>query len=349
MNNPSITVCILTYNRVNYLQKTINSALSQKYKNKTILVLDDCSTDDTKALLNKIAKDNKDVSFISNEINLGLSANFSKAINFVTTDLVLFIGDDDIFINDEGLDYYVKAFALSNVGVVRSRQILFNASGIKQISPITDDKKFQIFESAYDSYENFVFESISIAGLAFKIDDTINYKTAKFHTLYPQYSLTAKVALTHRTVQINEYLIGIRSHSGQLNVMSYKLNGYPESIFNDMENIFYDVRSYAISINSAYVPNKQDSIYKIFHFLPILFPQNTVSFDHVHTLMHVFSLMKHCPKEIMSVRTLMLCMLAMLPKSLLLKVKDAANDYNLKRMKSIAQSKSIKDRITLGM
>lgn len=48
MNNPLISVIIPTYNREKTILRSVMSVLNQTYKNLELIVVDDCSTDNTR-------------------------------------------------------------------------------------------------------------------------------------------------------------------------------------------------------------------------------------------------------------------------------------------------------------
>ena len=51
--NPKTSIIIVNYNNAIFLSKSINSVLSQSYKFKEIIVVDDYSTDNSIKVLNK--------------------------------------------------------------------------------------------------------------------------------------------------------------------------------------------------------------------------------------------------------------------------------------------------------
>ena len=84
MNNPEqplVSVVMATYNNAKGLEASIESILSQTYKNIELLVLDDGSGDDTKDLLqNKFRQ--KKLRIFHNEENIGLTKCLNKLIEF---------------------------------------------------------------------------------------------------------------------------------------------------------------------------------------------------------------------------------------------------------------------------
>ncbi len=64
MKKNFVSILITNFNKGKYLKKTINSCLIQEYKNKEILVFDDCSTDNSLKILKKF----KNITVVKNKI-----------------------------------------------------------------------------------------------------------------------------------------------------------------------------------------------------------------------------------------------------------------------------------------
>lgn len=73
---PLITVGLPTYNRANsYLKLALQSALGQTYANLDIVVSDNCSTDDTEALVRGIGVGDPRVRYFKQPRNVGENNN----------------------------------------------------------------------------------------------------------------------------------------------------------------------------------------------------------------------------------------------------------------------------------
>jgi len=92
---PKVSILIPTFNRANYLRMAIDSALNQTYPNIEILVLDDCSADET-IKLSKAYSDIEHITFVRNEENIGFIENWNKAVSLSSGEYIKIIGDDDI-------------------------------------------------------------------------------------------------------------------------------------------------------------------------------------------------------------------------------------------------------------
>jgi glycosyltransferase involved in cell wall biosynthesis len=99
----TISVAISTYNHEAYLQQAIESVLRQKTVYQyDVLVLDDCSTDGTTAIVNAYAQRCPDrVRTIVHAVNKGSIESFIELLTLVTGDYIATLEGDDYWI-DEG-------------------------------------------------------------------------------------------------------------------------------------------------------------------------------------------------------------------------------------------------------
>ncbi|MCJ7728813.1 MAG: glycosyltransferase, partial [Sedimentisphaerales bacterium] len=77
----------------------VDSALAQTCPVTEILVLDDCSTDET-VNLSEAYRNTTNVTFIRNETNIGFINNWNKAVALSSGEYIKIIGDDDILSAD---------------------------------------------------------------------------------------------------------------------------------------------------------------------------------------------------------------------------------------------------------
>ncbi|HYY94990.1 MAG TPA: glycosyltransferase family 2 protein, partial [Pyrinomonadaceae bacterium] len=68
MSYPFFSVVIPTYNRADFIVKTLRSVLAQTYAHREIIVVDNCSTDNTAELLDPFARAGQ-LRFIRHERN----------------------------------------------------------------------------------------------------------------------------------------------------------------------------------------------------------------------------------------------------------------------------------------
>ena len=90
-----ISVIIPTYNRAKSIIQSINSVLKQTYYNLEILIIDDCSNDNTESLISTI-KDSR-IKYIKLKENKGASFARNLGIKMSTGKYITFQDSDDIY------------------------------------------------------------------------------------------------------------------------------------------------------------------------------------------------------------------------------------------------------------
>ena len=93
-----LTVCICAYNAEKYIEETLASLLVQTYSAFDLLVIDDCSTDNTRLTVENFwaAHSVVNAKIITLPENGGLANARRYAENTVSTEFICFIDADDV-------------------------------------------------------------------------------------------------------------------------------------------------------------------------------------------------------------------------------------------------------------
>lgn len=125
---PLVSIIIPMYNCEKFIQETLDSVLSQTYKNFEVIAVNDGSTDGTLQIVSQIAKSDNRIICISQD-NSGVSASRNKAIQLSKGEYIAFLDHDDIWLPDK-LENQVPFFQQnSKIGFVFSNAIYFNEEG----------------------------------------------------------------------------------------------------------------------------------------------------------------------------------------------------------------------------
>lgn len=124
-----VSVIIPTYNRRHTLKRCIDSVLNQTYRNFEIIIVDDCSTDDTMEFIEAEYGDIADIDivYVRNDENLGASASRNIGVSYASGEYIAFHDSDDEWYRDKlekQMDYFTRCD--QNVGAVYS---LFYTNG----------------------------------------------------------------------------------------------------------------------------------------------------------------------------------------------------------------------------
>ncbi len=95
-NIPLVSVIIPNYNHSRYLDERITSVLNQSYKNIEVIILDDCSTDGSKQIIERYLQSPRISHVLYNEQNGGSTfKQWEKGLNLVKGEFIWIAESDD--------------------------------------------------------------------------------------------------------------------------------------------------------------------------------------------------------------------------------------------------------------
>jgi glycosyltransferase involved in cell wall biosynthesis len=74
MSKPMVSIIMPAYNTDKYIESSILSVINQTFKNWELLIIDDCSTDHTMSIIQKISKSDCRIRAIFSKSNSGSPA-----------------------------------------------------------------------------------------------------------------------------------------------------------------------------------------------------------------------------------------------------------------------------------
>jgi len=90
-----VSICIPTFNQEKYVELAIRSAHEQTLKPFEIIVSNDCSTDGTKAILDRLEKEIPELKIIHQPINLGIAKNVDACLRAGSGNYIIRLDSDD--------------------------------------------------------------------------------------------------------------------------------------------------------------------------------------------------------------------------------------------------------------
>lgn len=94
---PLVSIAVCVYNGAKYLSKQLDSIFNQDYNNIEVIVVDDCSTDMSKLVLEQYADQYPSLKLYCNHENLGYVKNFERAISLCNGRYIALSDHDDIW------------------------------------------------------------------------------------------------------------------------------------------------------------------------------------------------------------------------------------------------------------
>ena len=91
-----VSIIMPSYNTAGFIEQTIKSVLAQTYKNWELIIVDDCSTDNTDEVVERFLTD-KRIKYLKNKHNSGAAVSRNRALREANGKWIAFLDSDDIW------------------------------------------------------------------------------------------------------------------------------------------------------------------------------------------------------------------------------------------------------------
>lgn len=135
---PLVSVCVASYNQADFVCFTLDSIVAQDYRNIEIIIIDDCSKDNSVEVINDWlaryktinGEDRLDIQFCAKEANTGVCSTFNLALQKSKGKYINIIGTDDIMLPEKiSKQVALLENSADDVGLVYSDAYLIDTKG----------------------------------------------------------------------------------------------------------------------------------------------------------------------------------------------------------------------------
>lgn len=131
MNNlPLVSVIMPAYNSSKFIGESIESVINQTYPNWELLIVDDCSKDNTWDIICNYAKSDKRIKVFKNENNSGQVFSRNKALKIANGKYIAFLDSDDLW-KEHKLEIQMDLMQKNNLPFTFSSYERINVEGKK--------------------------------------------------------------------------------------------------------------------------------------------------------------------------------------------------------------------------
>lgn len=140
-----VSIIMPAYNSGKYIKESINSVINQTYENWELLIIDDCSQDDTKRIIESYSMSNSKIQFLKLSENSGAAVARNLGVKKASGKYIAFLDSDDLWYEKKlekqvkfmkKNNYYFTCTAYSKID--ESSQLLNQIVVPKQISAYDD-------------------------------------------------------------------------------------------------------------------------------------------------------------------------------------------------------------------
>lgn len=217
---PSVSILMTAYNREKYIAAAMESVLVSDFTDFELLVVDDCSTDNTLSIAREYEQKDKRIRVYKNEENLGDYNNRNKAASYANGKYLKYVDSDDL-IYPHGLGVMVRAmeqFSDAAIGII---------SGNNQ-----DERPFPYQLQPKEAYQlNFYTTGIfntGPTGLIFRTSSFREVGGFSGKRFIGDTEINLKLAAKWPIIMMHSSLVYWRNHIGQEYVLGNSGTGYLE-------------------------------------------------------------------------------------------------------------------------
>lgn len=230
MENPLVSIIVITYNSAKFVLETLESAKAQTYQNIELIISDDGSQDETVELCEKWLAKNKD-RFIDSQIitveqNSGIPANCNRGVKASKGEWIKLIAGDDVLLGDcieTNITVSKKdkcEFIISNMCFFSENKVLANHANTAEV------KHFFSKLTSYEKYQSYLRSSIFLNTPSFfysrKLYDSIDGFDEQFHLLEDKQFIIKALKSNYNIRFLNKetvkYRLSANSISGKKNL-----------------------------------------------------------------------------------------------------------------------------------
>lgn len=142
-----VSVNITTYNRAHFLKRCIDAVLQQTYPHIEIIVVDDCSPDNTEEVMKAYEQQDKRIRYYRHDVNKGNASARNTALQHCRGFYVAFLDDDDEWVDPDKLRKQVALFENSKnerLGIICSGVKVIDGEGNEEVRVETKPKNLAV-------------------------------------------------------------------------------------------------------------------------------------------------------------------------------------------------------------
>lgn len=138
MKEELVSIIMPSYNTGKFIGETINSVIDQTYINWELIIVDDCSSDNTDEIVKNI-KDSRIV-YLKNEKNMGAAVSRNRALREAKGKWIAFLDSDDLW-KENKLEKQIKFMKDNNYYFSYTNYIEIDENGNQNGKKITGPKR----------------------------------------------------------------------------------------------------------------------------------------------------------------------------------------------------------------
>jgi len=180
MSKVTVSICIPTYNQVEYLKKCIQSILVQDYLDYEIVISDDSTNDTVKSYIDSLDLNEK-ISYYRNSPSLGTPENWNHSISKAQGKYIKVLHHDDFFTETNSLTQFISllennpksdfGFSATLVWNIKTNKKSIHTCTLNQLAKLKNEYHYLFFKNLIGAPSATIYRK----EMAVKFDNTFKW------------------------------------------------------------------------------------------------------------------------------------------------------------------------------
>ena len=241
-----VSIILPVYNGGRYLEQSIRSCLNQTYSNIELIIVNDCSTDNSAEIIESFRSENSRIKVLNNSINSQLPNSLNFGHELASGRYITWTSHDNIY-DENAVDELIRHIAYTNVDIVYSHYRLI------------DHANNYIREKKQKTIENLLFQNTIGCSFLYKREvftELKGYKANFF--LVEDYDFWLRASQIFKFSVVPKYLYSYRIHDDSLTNQYLQGKRHEMAYTQNLRSVYSDF----CTLNNSN-PNLVEVLFKI--------------------------------------------------------------------------------------
>ena len=223
-----VSIIMPAYNCADFIGITLNSVIAQTYQNWEVIVVDDCSTDNTAEVLNEYISKDPRVKYFKMNSNSGAALARNKAVELAQGKYLAFLDSDDIWFPDK---------LTKQINFMKTNDYLFSCTEYTKIDENGNDLGRTIGVRKHSDYSDILKKNPGNSTVIYNAEAVgkITIPNIRKRNDYVMWLSVVKKAV--KLYGLAEPLASHRIREGSLSKRKTDLVGYHWKVYRDIERL----------------------------------------------------------------------------------------------------------------
>lgn len=239
-----VSIIMPSWNTGRFIAESIQSVINQTYKNWELIIVDDCSTDNTDNIVETFHDDR--IRYLKNEKNNGAALTRNRALRKAQGEWIAFLDSDDLWLPKK-LEHQIKFMKKNNLVFSYHEYVKINEESEPLNIYITGPRivtKKKMYNYGYPGCLTFMYSAkkmglIQIKDIKKNNDYAILLKLCKKADCYLLRENLAQYRIREKSISHDKLLKKLRSHYDLFHLCDEKIA--PVALWYACWNMFYGI------------------------------------------------------------------------------------------------------------